>query len=200
MVHSENKAAVDHHAKTVQAPDGFPIIPVQVLELALSFQVRLVCGFKADEQAAEATVNRLLDQSRREDGVHCAGGLPDTTHAFHAVKQRSRESAVAKKMVVQKVEMAARETFDFGQCVVDALSIEAAPALEKCFFVAEIAHVGTTPRNNDGVWHEVEAALDEVAPNRRRLQECERWNRILTRGYACGNPPESEAMCLRPVR
>ena len=54
-----------------------------------------------------------------------------------------------EEMIVQKIEMAARQSLDFGQRVVNRLGIERFSPFEKCILVAKIAGMRTAPRNHN---------------------------------------------------
>ena len=56
-------------------------------------------------------------------------------------------------MVVEEIEMAARQPFNFGQRGVNGLRIEALPALEERLLIAEVTDMGATARNDQRVWH-----------------------------------------------
>jgi hypothetical protein len=65
-------------------------------------------------------------------------------------------------MIVEKVEMLSRQAFDLCQGPVGGESIEGLTALEEGFFIAKIAYVRTAARHDDGIWHQVEVAFDEI--------------------------------------
>lgn len=52
VVHPEHKAAVHHHAQSVQSPDRRGVVAIQVLKLPLLAQIGLVGRLQADEQTA----------------------------------------------------------------------------------------------------------------------------------------------------
>lgn len=64
--------------------------------------------------------------------------------------------------------MSARQPLDLGQCLVDPLGVETAPAAEKGILVAEVAMLRTTARDDDRIGHEIALALDQVAADRRQ--------------------------------
>ena len=51
--------------------------------------------------------------------LHRPGGLPQPPHAAHPVEERRGEAGVAKQVVVQEVQVAARQALDLGQGRVD---------------------------------------------------------------------------------
>ena len=53
IVHTKDKAAIDHHAQFVQPPDGGVVVAVQVLMLVLLAQVCRVERLEADKEAAQ---------------------------------------------------------------------------------------------------------------------------------------------------
>ena len=50
-----------------------------------------------------------------------------------------REAAIAEKVVVEEIQVAARETLDFGERRVDRLRVEGAAAFEERFLVIEVS-------------------------------------------------------------
>ncbi len=159
----------------MQPPDGRGVIAAQVLVLALLGEIGRVERLEADEETPEARIHRALDEPGCEHGVHRAGGLPEPSHAPHAVEERRREAAIAEQVIVEEVEMASGQAVDLGQGSVHGSRVERPPALEEGLLVAEVADVRTPARHDDGVGDEVEAALDEIAANRR--EACQRADR-----------------------
>ena len=121
---------------------------------------------EADEQAAEAGLHRTFEQIGREHRVDRACGLPEPAHAAHPVEECRRKAAVAEQVVVQEVEMAARQPLDFRQRGVDGLRVERSAALEERLLVAEVADVRTPARDDDRVRDQVETPLDQIAAHR----------------------------------
>jgi hypothetical protein len=113
----------------------------------------------------------LFEEIRHEYRVHGAGCLPQTSHAAHAVEQTRRKSAIAEQMVVQKVQMPARQPLDLGQRGVDRLRVETLSAFEKRLLVAEVADVRTAARHDNRVRNQIERTLDQIASNRRDALE-----------------------------
>ena len=124
-VHAEDEAAVDHHAAG-RAGDGSPARSRGAGSDTCRCSTRFVGveRFEPDEEAAQARVHGLLEQTGREHGVDRAGGLPETAHAAHAVEQRRGEAAVAEQVIVEKVEMTAGQPLDLGERRVDGLRVE----------------------------------------------------------------------------
>src|SRR4051794_35781145 len=160
VVHPEHEAAVDHDAEVVQAADHRRVVAVDVLPLALVEEIGAVDGLEADEQAAQARLHRLLQQAGPQDGLHRAGGLPQPSHPAHALEQGAGEAGVAEQVVVEEVQVAARQPVDLGQGRVDRLGVEGLAALEERLLVAEVAHVGAAARDHDGVRYQVQVAGD----------------------------------------
>ena len=106
-----------------------------------------------------------------QHGIHRAGGLPQPSHAAHAVEERRGEAAIAEQVIVEEVQMTAGQALDLGERVVHGLRVEGSPAFEERFLVAEVAHVRTAARDDDGVGHEIEPPLDQIAPDRRKTVE-----------------------------
>src|ERR1700752_4181838 len=74
---------------------------------------------------------------------------------------------VAEQMVIEKVEMAPGESIDFGECLVDALRVKSATALEECVLVAEVAVLRTAAGDDDGIGDEIRSAANEIATDGR---------------------------------
>jgi len=70
-------------------------------------------------------------------------------------------------VIVEKVEVTARQAADFGERVVDSLSVEPFSALEESVFVAEVAVLRASTRYDDGVGNEIKRAADQVTANGR---------------------------------
>src|SRR5262245_14872806 len=75
---------------------------------------------------------------------------------------------IAEEMVIEKVKMPSRQPFDFRERRIDRLRIEGTAALEKRFFVTEIAHIRAAARNHDRVGDQIQMPFDEIAANRRQ--------------------------------
>ena len=114
-IHPEHEAAVDHHAEIVQPADRRAVVASQVLILALLGEVVDVQRFEADEQAAQPGVHRSLEKPRQQNRIDRAGRLPETAHAAHAVEQCRGKAPVAEQMIVEKVEMPARQPLDLAR-------------------------------------------------------------------------------------
>src|SRR5215510_14494771 len=68
--------------------------------------------------------------------------------------------------------MASRQPLYFGQRGIDGLSVERSPALEECFLVTEIADVRAATRDHNRVRDEIQLPLDQVTPDRRKIDQC----------------------------
>src|SRR5262245_15061353 len=90
----------------------FTIIGVQVLSFSLPSQIADVRRFETDEQTAQPAIDGLFDQVRLTHGIDCARRLPKSPHAAHAVEESGRELGVAEEVVVQEVEVPARQSLD----------------------------------------------------------------------------------------
>src|SRR5262245_53281063 len=113
-----------------------------------------------DEQTAEPGVACPFEQTRRQNRLDGARGLPEATHPGHAVEEGTGEGRVAEEVVVEEVEVATGEAIDLGQSIVDRLRVELAATLEEGGFVAEVAGMGASAGNDDRVRNEVEPALN----------------------------------------
>jgi hypothetical protein len=150
--------------------DGL-VVATQVLPFVASFEVAGGEGFEADEDAAEARFGGSLDEVAAGDGVDGCCALKDSAHAFHAFEEGFGEAPVAEEMIVEEVEMTTGQAVDFGEGIVDALGVEALSALKEGVFVTEVTVLRTSAGDDDGVWHKVVAAVDEIAANRRYTVE-----------------------------
>jgi hypothetical protein len=93
--------------------------------------------------------------------------LEETSHALHAFEERAAEAAIAEEVIVEEVQMPARQPIDFRQRIVDALRVERAPAGEERILVAEVAMLRTAAGDDDRVGDEIVAPGDEIAPDGR---------------------------------
>jgi hypothetical protein len=64
---------------------------------------------EAHEQAAQPAGHGLLEQPGAQHRLNGARGLPEPPNAAHAVEQSLRETRVAEEVVVEKVEVPARQ-------------------------------------------------------------------------------------------
>lgn len=192
LVHPEHEAAVHHHPVLVQAPDHLGVVPVDVLPLALLGEVPGVDGLKAHEQAAQTRLDRLLQQPGPQHRLDGPRGLPQPSHAAHPVEQGPRETGIAEQVVVQEVQMAARQPVDLGERRVHRLGVERLPALEERLLVTKVAHVRAAARDHDRVRHEIAPAVDQVAPDRGQPRE-RPLGRLVPGGRAPGAQVRQEA-------
>jgi len=96
IVHPEDKAAIDHHARIVQPPHRIILVIADILDLPLAAQIAKADGLKSDEEATQAASDCLLQQLRLQDGIDRTGGLPQPAHAAHSVEQSQCKAGVAK--------------------------------------------------------------------------------------------------------
>ena len=150
-VHAEDEARVDHDTQLVQAADGGFVEPPraavragagEVLQLALGAQVVVAQRLEADEQAATAGRHGPLEQPRLQHGLHGGRRLPHTPHAAHGGKERGGVRRAAEEVVVEEVEVAAGQSLDLGERVVERLQVERAAAGKERLLVTEVAQVG----------------------------------------------------------
>src|SRR5262249_39649454 len=167
-VHAEDKTAVDHDAQIVETTNRSGVVAAQILKLPLLGQVCWTERLEADEKTAEAGLDGSLEKVGGQHCVHGAGGLPQAAHAAHPVEESGRESTITKEVIVEKVQMSARQAVDFGKRRVHSLRIEASPSLEKRVLVAEVTDVRASPRDHDGVGDQIQVSFDEITPNRRQ--------------------------------
>src|SRR5215475_12419862 len=62
--------------------------------------------------------------------------------------------------------MPARQSIDFGECIVDTLRVERPSTLEEGVLVAEVAVLRTPACNHDRVRDEIHATMDQIPPDR----------------------------------
>ena len=171
LVEAEHEARVHHDAEVVQAADGLPVVPAQVLPLALRAQALGAERLEAHEQAAQAAGDGLLEEAGTQHRVHRARGLPEPPHPPHPVEERLGEGGVAEEVVVEEVEVPPGQALDLRERLLDRLHVEGAPAREEAVLVAEGAGVRAPARDHERVGDEVEIAADEVAAHARQAGE-----------------------------
>jgi hypothetical protein len=93
------------------------------------------------EQASKPRNHGTLEQAWGEDRIDGPGGLPQASHAAHAIEERRGEAAIAEQVVVEEIQVTAGEPLHLGQRGIDRLSVEGAPAFEERLLVAEVAHM-----------------------------------------------------------
>src|SRR5262249_39128674 len=138
VVHAEDEAAVDHDAEAVQPPRDGRIVTPEVLAFVASGEVGRRKRLEADEQTAQSRLGGALDDIVAEDRVDGGRALKKASHAAHAVEERGGKAAIAEEMIVEEVEVAARQPVDFSEGGVDTLRVEGASALEERVLVAEV--------------------------------------------------------------
>ena len=171
LVQAEDEAAIDHHAQLVEAAHGQVVVVTDVVDLASLAERVGVQRLKANEQAAKSGRSRPLNQPRTQDGRDCASGLPQSAHAAQPVAERLGKARIGKEVVVEKVQMTARQRLDLRKRAIDRLSVESAAAGEEDRLVAEVAGVRTATRDDDGVRHEIEASANEISARPGRADE-----------------------------
>ena len=127
--------------------------------MLLSTRLPGVERLEADEQAAQASLGRPLDDVAAENRVHGGRALEESSHAAHPVEERGGKATVAKQMVVEEVEMPARQPIDLGERVVDALGVERPAAFEERVLVAEVAVLRTPAGDDDRVRNQIGGAV-----------------------------------------
>ena len=159
VVHAEDEAPVDHHAEVVQPTDQPPHSRgggsgTSAAPARLAADQR----FEADEQAAQPRLDGPLQEIRRQHRIDGARRLPQTAHAAHAVEERRREAPVAEEMVVEEVEMAARQTVDLGERRIDRLGVERTAPFEERLLVTEVTDVRAARATRRSSWERGTAA------------------------------------------
>jgi hypothetical protein len=148
VVHAEDETAIDHDAEAVQALRDRGIVATDVLALVALDEITCRQRLEPDKQATQTSVGSALGDVAAENRVNGGRALKQPAHAAHALEQRGREAVVAEQMVVEEIEMTARQPLDLGQRVVDALGVERTAPGEKGVLVAEVA-VLRTPTSDD---------------------------------------------------
>ena len=126
----------------MQAIGDCLIVASEVLAFVATAEIFLGEGFKSDEDAAQAGFGGAFDEVSAEDGIDSGCTLKQAAHAFHSREKSFREVTIAEEMVVEEVQMTARQAFDFRESFVDTLRVKAAAALEKGILVAEVTMLG----------------------------------------------------------
>ena len=121
LVHAEDEAAVDHHAEVVQPAHGLPVVAVEVLDLALRAQA---CRVRASRSRRRGCAGPPPRPSRAGAGFRTDCTVPAACHRRPIPRMPSKsavgEARVAEEVVVEEVEVAARQALDLGERVVDA--------------------------------------------------------------------------------
>ena len=86
-------------------------------------------------------------------------------------KRRAPEAAVAKQVVVEKIQVTPGQPRDLGERVVHALRVERSASGEERILVAEVAVLRAAARDDDRVGDEVAPAPDQIAPHWRQAVE-----------------------------
>ena len=186
VVHAEDEAAVDHDAEIVQPTGHGGVIASEVLPFVAAGEIAGGERFEAYKQTAQPRVGGPLDEIAAQNGIHCRRALKQAVHAAHAVEESAREALVAEQVIIEEVQMPAGQPGDLGQCIVHALGVEAAPALEKGILVAEVTVLGTPAGDHNRIGHEISRPLDEIAPDRRQPLERAARRRLIPPARAAG--------------
>jgi len=166
VVHPEHEAAIDHDAEAVQPFGDSGVIAAEILPFIAAGEIAGGERFESHEETSKSSGRRALDQIAAENRIDRGRALEQPAHPAHALEQRFAESSVAQQMVVEKIEMPARQPIDFRQRLVHTLRVERAAAVKERVLVTEVAMLRTTPGDDDGVRDEIAAAINEVAADR----------------------------------
>src|SRR5947209_3414759 len=102
-------------------------------------EVLRVERLEADEDAAHARLGRALDQVSLEDRAHGARALEHAAHPAQAGEERLGETAVAEEVIVEEVQVPARQALHLRERPVDLERVEGAAALVERVLVTEVA-------------------------------------------------------------
>src|ERR1043166_2971995 len=106
---AENEAAIDHDPEGIQPADNLAIAASEVLTLAGAYETVTRERFESHEQASQTDSSSPFDQVVTQDRINCGGSLKNAAHAFHSTEQLAREPGIPKKMIIQKVQVLARQ-------------------------------------------------------------------------------------------
>ena len=126
VIHPEDEAAVDHDAEVVQPLRDGGIIASQVLALVAQREIVGRERLEPDEEAPESGLCRSFDEVAAQHGINRRRALKQAPHAAHPLEQGCPEALVAEQVIVEEVEMPARQPIDLGERIVDALGVEGA--------------------------------------------------------------------------
>src|SRR5215510_14294343 len=87
---------------------------------------------------------------------------------------------VSEEMIVEKVQVPARQAVDFGKRCIDRLHIERASAFEKRLLIAKITDVRTPARDDNRVRDQIKVTFEQIATDGRHPGECA-CSRLVTR-------------------
>ncbi len=82
-------------------------------------------------------------------------------------KSADGKATIAEQMIVEEVEMPARQPIDLGERVVHSLGVERPAAFEERVLVAEVAVLRTPAGDDDRVRNQIGGPSDQIAPDRR---------------------------------
>ena len=89
----------------MQSVDHTIIVTVNILLFVSLFQVVRIQAFKTNEDTSESCIRRFLDEVAPQNGVNGCGTLENMSYALHFTEKGSGKAAMAKEMVLNKIEM-----------------------------------------------------------------------------------------------
>src|SRR5262249_38763886 len=101
----------------------------------------------------------------------CARCLPQPPHTPHGIEESGCEMRIAEEMVIQEVQVPARQTLDLRNSRINGLRVERAATFKKRLLVAKIANIGASARNHYRVGNEIQVPLDEITPDGRYIRK-----------------------------
>ena len=133
VVHAEDEAAVDHDAEAVQPVGDGRVVAAQILALVAAARGCRASGSRSRRRGCAARPRPPARSDRRagsESTVAAPWNRP--AHAAHAVEQRLAEAAIAEEMIVEEIQMAARQPRSISaERVVHALGVERSAAARR---------------------------------------------------------------------
>ena len=146
----------------MEALDGVVVAAPDVVQFAVLGQIGTTHCFESNEERPQARCRSSLNEVSIQDRLHGSRCLPDTTGAGHSGEEFAGELLVSEKVIVEEVQMATGKAANFGQSVVDGLSVKASPTFEERVAVTEVAWVRAPSRHHDWIRHQVQISFDEV--------------------------------------
>src|SRR5215472_9683329 len=100
------------------------VIAPQVLPLVVACEIAGSQGFKPDKDTAQSRFSGSFNQVATQDRIHSSRSLEESPHAFHALKQCLRKSAIAQQVVIEEIKMPSRQARNLRQRIVYPLRVK----------------------------------------------------------------------------
>ena len=203
VVHAEDEAAVDHDAEVVQAIGDGGVVAAEVLALVAAARGWRASSVSKPTKRLRSPASAALS-TRSPRRIESTVAAPWNSRPMPRMPSKSAAAkrAIAEQVIVEEVQMPARQPIDLGERVVHALGVEGSAALEERVLVAEVAVLRAAARDDDRVRDEVRAAADQIAADRRHALERAAGRARRSGAAACrrGSRRETAGTSARPGR